>query len=132
MEPIIDFLKTGLDGAQLRQKAISNNIANVDTPKYKRKDVDFQKQLESAVKNQNKNNSKLKLTHPGHRPGRKSNINFEMREESGNYRNDENNVDVDVEMAELAKNQLYYNTLSQQLGTKFNQLGNVIDKGGRS
>ena len=45
----INVLEKAADASWIRNAAISNNIANVDTPGYKRKDVDFEKYLQSAV-----------------------------------------------------------------------------------
>ena len=61
MDSTINLLQLGLDGAKKRQEAISNNIANVDTPGYKRKDVDFLSVLkkEKAANNRTETSSKV-------------------------------------------------------------------------
>lgn len=111
MDSTINLLQLGLDGAMKRQKAISNNIANVDTPGYKRKDVDFISVLKKEV-------------------GERQDLNIESSSDT-KYRNDGNNVDIDYEMAEMAKTNLYYNTLAQRISGKFNRLNEVISKGGK-
>lgn len=129
----------GLDGASLKQKALSDNIANVNTPDYKRKDVDFLKTLKNKVKENKEESLKLEQT-SGNHFSRESSFNslqsgsndFKIStDNSTSFRNDGNNVDVDVEMTELAKNQIYYNTLTRQINNKFSMIKNVIDKGGR-
>ena len=138
MNQLVNFLKTGLDGAMMRQKAISNNISNVDTPNYKRQDVNFKETLKEKVKSLDKSDSHLSLTNTNQKhidnTGSLSarGQNFKVAtDKTGNYRNDRNNVDIDVEMAEMAKNQIYYNTLAQQVSNKFNMLNKVVDKGGQ-
>ena len=132
---MINYLKRALDGAGARQKAISNNIANVNTPGYKRKDVDFLSTLKNKVESDNKTLN-LKRTNNQHLTAT-GNLNsartkFEITTEQGtSFKNDDNNVDVDVEMTELAKNNIYYNTLTNQINTKFSMLKNVISKGGK-
>ncbi|MFP4661051.1 MAG: flagellar basal body rod protein FlgB [Halanaerobiales bacterium] len=137
MNPFIDFLSKGLDGANYRQKLLANNIANVNTPEYKRQDLDFVSALErESGKSGNRNGVSLKTTDNGHigvsgasngvsRPFKMLHLN------NTSSRNDGNNVDMDVEMAEVAKNNIYYNTLIQQVSDRFKFLNNVIDKGGR-
>ncbi len=136
---LVNLLERGLDGAHKRQKLISNNIANVNTPNYKRKDLDFKETLkkEFAVRSTPAdNNSRLSLkitdeNHLGHfgKNGRDFDLNIGT-DNNLNYKNDENNVDIDTEMVESTKNNLYYNTLIKQLDSKFHSLRNVIERGG--
>lgn len=92
-----DVVHKALDVAWKKNEAISNNIANVDTPGYKREDVNFEEFLQSA-KNKTVQNFKVRTV--------KDYNTTSMRE-------DGNNVDIDKEMAELAKNQIMYNALAQ-------------------
>ncbi|MGM0411014.1 MAG: flagellar basal body rod protein FlgB [Bacillota bacterium] len=143
MDAGIDILKLGLDGAQKRQKTIANNIANVETPEYKRKDVDFlsvlkkeadAKSSDSSTINPDKiQNLSLSRTNNLHMENaiKKNKDNFSVETDMDTkYRNDGNNVDVDYEMAELSKTNLYYNTLAQRISGKFRNLNEVISKGG--
>ena len=145
MDSTIDMLKLGLDGAMKRQKAISNNIANVDTPNYKRKDVDFLSVLKKEAASQ-KNNIDNNIDSPNsshglsllrtnkkhiHNVKNNGDKSFNIKSVSDTkYRNDDNNVDIDHEMAELAKTNIYYNTLAQRISSKFKSLNQVISKGG--
>ncbi len=131
MDPILNTLETALDGAAKRQQIIANNIANVNTPHYKRQDVDFTETLRRKL--DKKEELKLETTTENHISGEQDSGHTDFRIETvstNNYRNDKNNVDIDVEMAELAKNNIYYNTITQQLSNKFEMLKNVISKGG--
>ncbi len=133
MDPIINFLQSGLDGAAARQKALSDNIANVNTPGYKRKEVNFKNKLKSAIA---EHDQQLKLSSSDEKHISQQNAtkaSFETVRENNNftYRNDGNNVDIDVEMAEMAKNNLYYNLLVNRINSKFTSLNNVIERGSR-
>ena len=127
----MSLLARGLDGAMKRQEAISNNIANANTPDYKRQDVNFQATLEQEIKSK-QSTSKLSTTHRNHSPGVNSRQGkFPTERLSGfRYKNDGGSVDIDTEMAEMAKNNIYFNTLTRQLNTKFNKLNTVIERGG--
>lgn len=127
----MDLLQKGLDGAMERQQTISNNLSNVNTPGYKRQDVNFKEALAREVENQKKG-SRLTTTNHKHKSGVgfSSNNKFSRQSLDGfKYKNDGNSVDVDVEMANLAKNNIYYNTLVRQLDNKFSRLNSVIERG---
>lgn len=122
----IHILENSLDYSTKRNKAISNNIANVDTPNYKSQDVVFKDVLNSAQ-------SKLeaKRTHPKHLMFSSDMSPFQtVTKHHTLYNHSGNNVDIDKEMAELAKNQIYYQSLVDRINGKFNSLQTVI-KGGR-
>lgn len=131
MSSNIDLMSQGLDGARNRQRLLSNNISNIDTPNYKRRDVDFVTTLRNQV--EKKSSLSLVTTDSAHIAGSgKANKSFNSPLlKNTSYRNDRNNVDVDVEMAEVAKNGIYYNTLSRQINAQFRILKDVISKGGR-
>jgi flagellar basal-body rod protein FlgB len=115
-------IEKGLDAAWLRNNVISQNIANVDTPGYKRKVVQFEEFLDSEMKTGRISQGKSALSDDGIRI-------IEDPSESS-YRSDGNNVDIENEMALLAANSLRYNTLIQKLNGDFQRLKLVI-KGGK-
>lgn len=124
----IGFLERSLDASWLRNEVISNNIANVNTPNYKRQDVKFE-----ALLNENISalSIELKLTHNKHMgfdSGNGQPVVFQ--DQRGPVRKDGNNVNIDTEMAESAKNTLYYNTLAQRVTGKFNKL-RIVARDGR-
>ncbi len=132
MRSIINLISRGLDGSSKRQQAINNNIANVNTPGYKRQDVQFKDVLHNMVNDSKKNNS-LQTTHDKHMSGTslKKDTDFKITSLSDfSYKNDKNSVDIDVEMSNLAKNSIYYNTLIRQINSQFSMLNNVIERGG--
>ena len=107
----IDRLKLGLDAAWLRNEVLANNIANVDTPNFKRSDVRFSKILEESI---SMKTTREKHINPASSPS--TNYSTEVYEDSNtNVRMDGNNVDIEREMNELAKNTIWYNYLTHMV-----------------
>ncbi|MGE5473445.1 MAG: flagellar basal body rod protein FlgB [Ignavibacteriales bacterium] len=123
-------LQKALDASWTRNKVISDNIANVDTPGYKKKTVEFESYLSQAV-----DNKALKgtVTNERHIPvgaGNMGGIKINVREDnSTTMRLDGNNVDVESEMADLAKNNIMYNALIEKIAGEFSRLRTAINDG---
>lgn len=116
----INQLNTALDGSWLRNKTISNNIANVNTPGYKRQVVQFEDVLRNEMSRANQ--LPMSVTHENHLPhANKGQIQVNS-DSSTSYRVDGNNVDIDVEMGEMAKNSIYYNSIVNQLNGQFSRM----------
>lgn len=119
----INVLDKAADAAWLRNEVISNNIANADTPGYKRQDVNFEAQLERALKGADEENMDTKVAALKSRD-------LEATTYSDfagyDYRLDENNVDIQVENVNLAKNQLKYNGLMTSVRMEFQNLTTVM------
>ena len=125
----INILDKAADASNFRQELISNNIANVDTPNYKRKDLNFENILQAelggerslwkAVKNANQD---LETLDPQ----------VYTDNSSLSYRLDGNNVDINTEEAYLAENQIKYNTLISLMNQEFGRYKNVLSSGGGS
>lgn len=129
--PYAAILEKALGASSLRNKVISNNIANVNTPGFKKSEVAFESLLRQALGD---NGSSLPLvkTNEKHLPLTVSRQDVEpVVSLIGNtsMRTDGNNVDVDMEMAELAKNTLYYNAVAQQIGKYYSGIKSVINGG---
>lgn len=123
----ITTLEQGLNYSTTKGKAISQNIANVDTPNYKVKNVSF-KEVFSEVK---ASNLEAYRTDPRHiHFSGKSGQAETFSHSNFRYRHDGNGVDMDKEQANLATNQIYYHAVIDRINGKFNSLQNVI-KGGR-
>lgn len=125
----VSLLENSLDFATAKNKVIANNIANVDTPGYKAKNATFNTVLRDAI---NSGQIEAKRTNPKHLPfdtETKRPYQIAIRQ-NGMYNNNGNNVDIDMEMAELAKNQIYYQSLVDRLNGNFSSLQTVI-RGGR-
>ena len=119
----INVMDKAADASWLRNKAIANNIANEDTPGYKRKDVDFEGALKTALLNNHYVSMDDKV-----RALTSSELSVGIRtEEFGySYRLDRNNVDIEQEQAELASNQIKYQAIIHSLTGEFANLKAVM------
>ncbi|NLX77386.1 MAG: flagellar basal body rod protein FlgB [Clostridiaceae bacterium] len=114
-------IEKALDVAWKRNEVISENIANVDTPGYKRKDIQFEDYLNSELKS-GRIKSKLKLSGGGTIRVVTDNANY-------SYRLDGNNVDIEREMAVMAENTIRYYTLINRINGQFNKIRTIIRGG---
>lgn len=119
----INVLEKGCDASWTRNSLISNNIANVDTPNYKRKDINFEEYLGNALgggASLDEEVAGLELDE----------LNALTYTDYANvdYRLDGNNVDIDTESAELAKNQIKYYTMMDSITQEFTRLKTVVAK----
>ena len=127
--PVIDYMSRGMSAANLRHDVISNNIANVNTPKFKKSDVVFESLLAKELGLFDEQ-GKLEVvrTHDRHMPipmkGRA--MPEVIMDTSTTMRTDKNNVDIDKEMANLAKNQIYFNALAKEMGSHFQKVKTII------
>ena len=126
--PKIDILQKAVGAATLRQKVISDNIANVNTPQFKKSEVQFEELL---AKEMEEPKLQMARTNQAHLPAAKNGfpdakINTITQT---SYRTDGNNVDIDTEMAGMAKNNIYYNAVVQQLSGYFSGIRSAIKEG---
>ena len=129
-----NYLPRGMTAASIRQEVISNNIANVNTPNFRKSDVNFEDLLARELYGDKPLEGQLQMvrTHDKHLPHKTLNFHAEpsvVMDETTTMRADDNNVDIDVEMANLAKNQLYYNALATQMGGYVTKMRNAITSG---
>lgn len=119
----INVLDKVADAAWMRNEVISNNIANVDTPNYKRQDVAFESELSRAL-------SKMKYKSMDEKVDNlvTSSLTPTTYTDHGgySYRIDGNNVDIDTENVELARNQIKYNALVESFNQEFANLKMVM------
>lgn len=122
---LVDLVTKGLDAASLRHKVLSNNLANANTPGFRRSDVDFSNLFEQSV------SMPVRKTHPQH-------ITISRRKISGIHivqdtataiRNDGSNVDADREMILLLENQLHYHAMADVITRNLGFLRLVIGEG---
>ena len=119
----INVLNRAADAAWQRNEAISNNIANVDTPGYKRQDVAFESVLQQALGNNRYQSMDDKV----------ANVNLSRLRGRAyvdyanySYRLDGNNVDIENENVMLAENQLKYQGLIRSINQEFTNLQTVM------
>ncbi len=115
-----------LDAYAARQKAIAENIANISTPGYQAKDVDFAKTLKAGSSGGGLAGLRSEERHlPIGASNSSTNPEWTI-DDSQSLMSGENNVDVDQEMAKSAENQLYYMATSKLVAAKFKALQTVI------
>lgn len=132
MSEYMNMITNALNGASLRGELISNNIANVSTPDYKRQDLDFKSVLADEMNSTSRGGLKLQTTKSSHKSGsRGTAADPKLSENTNSSRNDENSVDIEVEMAEMAKNSIYYNVMTNRAAGHFSNLNRVIQEGSR-
>ena len=100
-----DLLARLLDASSLRHRVIAQNVANVNTPGYHRRDVSF----EDALARELPQSGRTQV--PDVQP-------VVVEKTDGFVRSDGNNVDIDAEMGRLSKNSLLYGAYSQILAAK--------------
>ncbi len=124
-DQLLRGLADGLDTAALRQKVTANNLANLNTPGFKRSYVLFNAELEKA-----RSRLSLTRTNPRHYPGTLPRSDPRVQtERHTTRRTDGNNVDLDQEMLDLVTNQLYYNALIQRTSGRLASWRYVITEG---
>ncbi len=116
-----EALERGLDGAHRRQRVIAQNLANIETPGYRAKSVDFEDQLAEAINGQRAQRAS------GERPSLQCRPTVGFRNTPA--RGDGNTVDIEVETVELAKNSLHYKYRSRLLRKKLQMLHRAINGG---
>lgn len=125
----IDFYKKALDGTWERNKVITHNMANVNTPNYKRKIVTFEEQLKKSIST---NKIALVKTNDKHISIGTNRFTPTITEDKTlSYRIDGNNVNIDLEAADLAKNSIMYDALIKQVIGEFDKIKNVISEGSK-
>ncbi len=129
-----NIMEKALNYRSLRADMISSNIANIDTPNYKSRDIDFEHalQLEANKLYSSNTNDKLKLARTNPRDlgslqddnSQKATVFFRNGQDA---RNDGNTVDLDVETTELAKNTIMYDAITAALKKDSAIFRSVID-----
>lgn len=112
-------LERAASGASQRQGVLSNNIANVNTPGYVRKDFEFAEALSDAISSSGFESS-------AERSGIQDASRSVVMDGSTPLRMDGSNVDVDTEMASLAKNTIEYNAFIRLLNDKIGLMRTAI------
>jgi flagellar basal-body rod protein FlgB len=112
----MNVLERAMDVSWFRQQLIANNIANADTPQYKRQDIDFQKTLENALSNDASGAGELDPVY------------VDSGQDTGS--NNGNNVSMENEMTQQAVNLLQYDSLTRLESDQLSMLKTAITGGG--
>lgn len=119
----VNVLDKAADASWTRNSVIANNIANVDTPNYKRKDVQFESYLSTALVGGESLDESVDSLDLSDLDGTTYTDNANL-----STRLDGNNVDIDTETASLAKNQIKYYTLLDSMSQEFSRIKSVLVK----
>ncbi len=129
---VINLCKSALDAAWVRQRVIADNIANVNTPGFKRSKVLFEDKLKEALNEKGKieaiTTEERHIKFSGY-----NNPTFVspqiIVENDTIYRNDKNNVDINEETAALAKNNILYEALITRISQKLKAIKSLVSEG---
>ncbi len=123
------LLERGLDVESMRRRVIANNIANVDVPHFKRSEVNFESELRRVIDFNQGQDGRYPgvVTDPRHIPfyverdirSVTPRVNLDY---NTTMRNDGNNVDIEKEIVDTAKNQMRYNAMVTGLSNNFRML----------
>ena len=119
----VNVLDKAADASWKRENVLSNNIANVDTPRYKRKDIDFESVLKTELTGGSNKSLDYKINNLD-----LSDLNATIYRDLTNYsyRLDRNNVDIDVEEVEFASEQIRYQGITNGINNEFERMETVI------
>lgn len=126
-----DLLHRSLDVELLRQDVIANNIANSDTPNFKRSEVNFESELRRALRNERSSRLFAARTDEGHisfrRPKRYDEVRPLRRLDYQTIaKNNGNNVDIEVESADLVRSRLAYSLYTNSISRIYSRIGIVL------
>jgi flagellar basal-body rod protein FlgB len=119
----VNVLDKAADASWNRETVLANNIANVDTPGYKRQDIDFESTLREELGRCKHESLDAKMSNVD-----LENLNASTYTDLSNYsyRLDDNNVDIDVEEVEYASEQIRYEAITTGINNEFSRMKAVI------
>lgn len=126
-----DILQRTMSAALIKQEVIADNIANVDTPHFKRSEVTFESELNRALGSYDPDPFLETLTHKKHIPFLKPKDYREVKpiiylDYITTYRNDGNNVDIEKEMVDAKINTMRYVAMASRVNENFKLLSMVM------
>jgi len=128
----IDILWRTMNASLIRRDVMSNNVANSDTPNFKRTDVNFESQLKRALASEKRvNNFGEFLTDEKHMPFDETMDYRDVKPRRvldylSTSKNNGNNVDIEAESMGLMQNQLAYTAMAQVVQDRFNKVNSVM------
>lgn len=128
----MDLTAKVMDFQLQRQNIVSSNLANINTPGYKARTLEFEKDLQAAL--DLTDHGAVSRTHPQHLPAEFSADNAQatvVKDLVPRVVQGVDNVDLDKEMAAMAKNNLLYTTLATVIQKNFSGLKQTIQEGAK-
>ncbi len=126
MKNVTRIMERALDGAWARHGVLAQNVANSETPGYKRQDLNFLGSLQNALGNGvSLSTSDLKHISVS------GNGAFRVVRDQKSISVDGNGVDIDLEMGEVSANALYYDAVARQLSSHLSLIKKAVTEGRR-
>ncbi|MFO7848417.1 MAG: flagellar basal body rod protein FlgB [Spirochaetia bacterium] len=128
----LDILHRTMDTSMYRQQVTADNIANADTPNFKRSDVNFEAELKRALDSERRQpRIKMETTNPRHISNQRVENYRDVKPRRvldylSTSDNNGNNVDIEEESMLLLQNQLRYNLMTRSLSDKFTRINMVL------
>lgn len=128
----VDILQRTMDVSLIRREVISNNIANVETPNFKRSNVNFEASLSRALASENEPKGlEAKMSSPRHIPFNRP-VDYKSVEPRvvldylTQSNNNGNNVDIEQETMAATQNQMMYELMTSSLSSQFRRINMVL------
>lgn len=136
IQSLSEIMHSALDGLAARQRVVSNNLANADTPGFKAAELEFENHLQRRLA-QKEAEREYPLegvrTHDRHIPleALGQGLSVQLLQPATRMRNDGNSVDLELEMTRMAQANISYSAVSQMLASRYSGLKYVIQEGGK-
>lgn len=117
-----NLLQNALSVSNTRTHTISTNLANINTPNFKAKRVEFENLLNQATGPQ-----KMVTDHPLHMGALGNAQSRIVTDNKTSVRENGNNVDLDTEMLSQSENGIYYNTVVAQLNGRYQMMNYILN-----
>ncbi len=127
----LDILRRTMDVSLLRREVIANNIANAETPNFKRTDVNFEAELSAALASERRTTPQGRMTHPRHiafdRPTDYRRVRPRLvLDYLTQAKNNGNNVDLEQELMQSTRNQMMYELMSEAVSHQIRSVNMVV------
>jgi len=124
----LDAMEAYMSRLTQRQQIVTSNLANIDTPGYKTKDISFHATMQDLL---SEDSVKMQTTHPEHNQNMiqvfpQTQV-FEVQGLPS--REDQNNVDLDTELLKLSETSFAYSLITQMVRHKFGIISTAIHEG---
>jgi len=124
----LQAMESHMNRLSQRHKIVSSNIANIDTPGYKTKDITFHATIDELLEEPSV--GRLRMTRKEHIDAEPFDQLTMVYEPKGLIeRADKNNVDIDREMTKLSETSFGYSMMTQLLRGKYHKLATSINEG---
>ncbi|MDA3808785.1 MAG: flagellar basal body rod protein FlgB [Spirochaetaceae bacterium] len=128
----VDILQRTMDVSMVRREVIANNIANAETPNFKRTDVNFEASLARALASEKApKNLEAKMSSTNHIPFNRA-VDYKsvqprfVLDYLTQTKNNGNNVDIEYETMAATQNQMMYELMTATISSQFKRITSVL------